>query len=944
MNSPLTTLSKRISIFACLLCATTLFAQNSNSIIQSYFEEHQTELKLESADVSDWVITNEYYSNSTAITHVYIKQQLNGLEIVNGSANFNLLNGEVFSMGDRLVKGIAQKSNGASPSISPQQAIQSAAEQLDIELNEPLKIINPISVHEFVFDKAGISLENIPVKLVYQYTSKDEVRLAWDLSINTLDAQNWWSVRVDAETGTIIGKNNWTSQCLLEACAHDNHAASTDRASQSNANLPEEMNAPPVVGAYNVFAIPTESPSHGPRTLVADPEDPIASPFGWHDDDGILGSDYTTTRGNNVHAYEDIQDNNTAGDSPDGGPTLTFDYTYDVNQSAFDNLDAAITNLFYMNNIMHDVWYQYGFDEPSGNFQQENYTNSGGFGNDYVRAEAQDGSGTNNANFSTPNDGQRPRMQMYIWSSSANNNFTVNAPPSDEALDIEYTNSNADFGPDIPSVPITADLVLVTDESGGDPNDACEDILNGDDIEGKIAVIRRGDCEFGFKVLAAENEGAVAVIIVNNVAGDPVAMGGGVFGNSVNIPSIMLSSAEGESIIDALENGDLVNGTIVDDSAELVAADSDFDNGIIAHEYGHGISNRLTGGGNNTNCLGNDEQMGEGWSDWFGIMLTMEADDQPEDPRGVGTYVIYQPNDGNGIRPAPYSTSFSVNNFTYDDTNNSNLTSQPHGIGFVWSTMLWDLNWALIDVYGYDPDVYNGTGGNNIAMQLVIDGLKLQPCTPGFVDGRDAILEADLLNYDGAHHCIIWEVFANRGLGFSADQGSSFSRTDQDEAFDVPPANVAVDSELNILTAENDNDDVTYQWIDCDNNNAAIAGETEQSFAPTASGVYAVEVTENGCTATSECIEMIFVGLEDLIVANVSISPNPASDYLQVDFGALENIESVQLLDAQGRVVFNEGNVNAKLLNIDLSAASAGIYMMQVRANGGASTFKVIVE
>ena len=226
MNSPLTTLSKRISIFACLLCATTLFAQNSNSIIQSYFEEHQTELKLESADVSDWVITNEYYSNSTAITHVYIKQQLNGLEIVNGSANFNLLNGEVFSMGDRLVKGIAQKSNGASPSISPQQAIQSAAEQLDIELNEPLKIINPISVHEFVFDKAGISLENIPVKLVYQYTSKDEVRLAWDLSINTLDAQNWWSVRVDAETGTIIGKNNWTSQCLLEACGHDNHAAS----------------------------------------------------------------------------------------------------------------------------------------------------------------------------------------------------------------------------------------------------------------------------------------------------------------------------------------------------------------------------------------------------------------------------------------------------------------------------------------------------------------------------------------------------------------------------------------------------------------------------------------------------------------------------------------------------------------------------------------------
>src|SRR5690554_3923879 len=86
-----------------------------------------------------------------------------------------------------------------------------------------------------------------------------------------------------------------------------------------------------------------------------------------------------------------------------------------------------------------------------------------------------------------------------------------------------------------------------------------------------------------------------------------------------------------------------------------------------------------------------------------------------------------------------------------------------------------------------DPDVYNGTGGNNIAMHLVIQGLKLQGCNPGFVDGKNAILQADQLLYNGENTCLIWEVFANRGLGFSADQGSRNSRTDQTEAFDLPP-------------------------------------------------------------------------------------------------------------------------------------------------------------
>jgi hypothetical protein len=182
--------------------------------------------------------------------------------------------------------------------------------------------------------------------------------------------------------------------------------------------------------------------------------------------------------------------------------------------------------------------------------------------------------------------------------------------------------------------------------------------------------------------------------------------------------------------------------------------------------------------------LNNEEQMGEGWSDWFGSMLTMKAGDQAEDPRGVGTYAIGQPTNGAGIRQYPYSTDMSINPLTY--ANLPATGGQVHAVGTIWATILWDLSWAFIDDYGFDADFYNGTGGNNIAMQLVIDGIKLQGCSPGFVDGRDAILEADEIANGGANRCLIWEVFANRGLGASASQGSPFSAADGTPAFDMP--------------------------------------------------------------------------------------------------------------------------------------------------------------
>jgi extracellular elastinolytic metalloproteinase len=120
------------------------------------------------------------------------------------------------------------------------------------------------------------------------------------------------------------------------------------------------------------------------------------------------------------------------------------------------------------------------------------------------------------------------------------------------------------------------------------------------------------------------------------------------------------------------------------------------------------------------------------------------------------------------------------------------------------------LNWQFIYKYGYNPDFYSKTGGNNVALKLVLDGCKLQVCNPGFLDGRDAILKADSLNNRGANASLIWAVFARRGMGYSAVQGprtgtgGAPTATGSVAAFDVPPtATPIVLSTNNGLTNSN---------------------------------------------------------------------------------------------------------------------------------------------
>jgi PKD repeat protein len=891
---------KKIYFFTLfLLSSIAIIGQNTSSIIQQHLRENMEELKLSESDINEWRITDQHTSRQSGATYVYIQQQSQGINVFNGVANFAIKNGKVVSMGNRLISQLDNKTNYNTPAIDPVQAITVAAGHLNLEAPKDIRPIEANSSREYLFNKGGISLENIPVELMYQAISDTEVKLVWNLSIYTLDANNWWSVRIDAQTGELVHKNDWVTHCQVDhtVFTNCNHDHRNNIAENEATFMPE---------SYNVFPLPVESPVHGERMIVTNPADAIASPYGWHDTDGVAGAEYTITRGNNVYAYEDASDTNSPGFSPDGGASLEFDFPYIANGDPVEYRPAAITNLFYLNNMMHDIWHRYGFDEASGNFQMSNYGH-GGQGDDYVLAEAQDGSGTNNANFATPPDGFNPRMQMFLWYGGLGDYLTIESPTG---IAGSYASTSAGFGPGLPSTPITAEVVLMEDDT--DPvNNGCETIVNGAALAGKIALVDRGDCNFTVKVFSAQNQGALAVIVVNNVNGNPISMGG--TNNQITIPSIMIFKSDGDLIKAELENGP-VTASISNGGAGAAIQDSDFDNGIIAHEYTHGISNRLTGGGNNADCLFNSEQMGEGWSDWYGLVLTIEPGDQGSDVRGMGTFANGESPDGNGIRPAPYSTNFDINPYTYGDSNNAGAISEPHGVGFIFATALWDMTWALIDEYGGtpDPDLYQGTGGNNIAMQLVTEAMKIQPCNPGMIDGRDAILAADELLYDGAHQCLIWEVFAKRGFGYSANQGSAFSRSDQVEAFDEPPiCQVATEAPVAAFSALSDNacsSEIrfanestgivhTYEWVFGD-------GNTSDQVTPLnnfpGSGTYTIQliVSNNiGSDTTSQSI-------------TIELPPAPEIEDLEVCLGENAILEAnttglAQWRDADNNVIFN---------------------------------------
>lgn len=896
------------------------FSQNPSQKIQSYINQQYNKLNISASEVSNWMIESETSSETTGITNYLVMQTHNEIKIDNSYSFFWIKNGEVINTPEGFISNIATKVNTVTPSLDVVQGFSTALAKLN-ENNFSSNIVSS-NKNKYKLTNGNLTEDLVSAELVYFPNQDGNLVLSWKYEFYSQDTKHLWNVKIDATNGNLLEKRDLVHNCTFGP--KHNHSTCTDAAKSFESKLfninKESATALLTPGTTNYRVIPWnyESPFHSARQLITNPEAttalaPLAvaaSPNGWHNTNNTVGggttaTQYAITRGNNVFAKDDFDSNNTGGASPTGTgayPNLTFDFAYGGNGVAASTYaNAAITNLFYMNNTMHDLWYQYGFNEANRNFQASNY-GRGGTAGDAVNAEAQDGStlatpNLNNANFSTPGDGSAPRMQMYLWNARKPSNLLVNTGTL--AGTTYNVNDNA-FSPghvNLPLAPaaLTNDLVLYVDSSP-DTSDACLNATSGDvpvnaaALAGKIAVIRRGTCAFAIKVKFAQNAGAIGVIVVNNVAGG-ISMAGA--DATITIPAVSMSQADGEALIAAMSSG-TVNVSL--SSPEVyVNADGDFDNGIIAHEYTHGISTRLVGGG--AGMSGSAEQPGEGWSDWAWLMMQIKPGDTRNDAKGIGTYAMNQAITGPGIREYRYSTNMAVNPHTFASTNDMWYTDtngfdqvDVHSVGSVWCVMLWDLAWNYIDKYGYDPNIFNGTGGNNKVMRLVIDAMKLTPSNPSLVQCRNAILQADLNTTNGQNYCMIWETFARRGLGVNAASGSISGA-------------------------------------------AGIQDQVEDFTEPTPGTTPA---TGSNCTLANEYFQN-----SELF----RIYPNPSNGLININIANYVGDLQIKVYDINGRQVFNENVNDFNTSNaINLGKLSKGVYILKLQGENLNHSEKIIIE
>jgi DNA-binding protein Fis len=170
------------------------------------------------------------------------------------------------------------------------------------------------------------------------------------------------------------------------------------------------------------------------------------------------------------------------------------------------------------------------------------------------------------------------------------------------------------------------------------------------------------------------------------------------------------------------------------------------------------------------------------------------------------------------------------------------------------------------------------------------------------------------------------------------DENGNTSTQTQQVLISVVDATVTVTGAM--ITANNTNPTVTYQWVDCDNGNASIAGADEVSFTATANGNYAVEVTEDGCTETSVCTQIDLSNVNELTAEMIKVYPNPASSVLNIE---TVSEGTVGFFDLSGKLILTQ-NVNAGTNELNIDQLATGAYTLRLTAANGTQTIRLMIS
>lgn len=615
-------------------------ASEPHRIVKAFVNDHAAIFGHDASQLSAAQVKVDAVTPHSGMRTVIWQQRVDDIPVYGALFVSHLTkNEELISVSSRLVSDLSQSASlvaGRSALVeNPPLTAATATRRAATNLGEtdPIITLNALTVATGAEKKQSFQSPRLNgetyAQLVWLPLQDESLQLCWQVILTSKVRPEMYLTLVDAQTGNI----------LLRRCL-------TAYATPATYNVYTGESPTPM--APDLATPASTQPQPVNRTLVTLTSlSTNASPNGWIND----GDNQTV--GNNVDAHLDWNDDNLPDQPrPQGSPNRVFNFPLDLGQSPTTYGNASVVNLFYWNNFVHDTLYDLGFTEAFGNFQQNNF-GRGGIANDAVQADAQDGGGVDNANFSSPPDGFPGRMQMYLFSGPN--------PDRDGSLDAE----------------------------------------------------------------------------------------------------------------------------------------------VMIHEYGHGVSNRLLGGGAGIYEL-QTRGMGEGWSDFLALSLLSKATNNPNGNYAAAAYVSYEFGNSGlhenyyfGLRRYPYTTDMSKNPLTFKDIdpaqasmhagipvspiapNDPFWADEVHNQGEVWCVMLWDVRANLIEKLGADA-------GNRMMLQLVLDGLKLAPENATYIEARDGILLADQVLTGGDNLAELWYGFAKRGLGFSATAPGAYTTAGVVEAYNVP--------------------------------------------------------------------------------------------------------------------------------------------------------------
>jgi subtilisin-like proprotein convertase family protein len=372
------------------------------STLRAFLSAHADAYGVSAPQVQGLDLVADYVNPAGNMAWVELQQTLNGVPVFQGTIRGGFTaKGELARTTGALATAIDGASLATAPLLSARQAIAIAAANVGWAVNEGALVDKgEDGAGHSTFASADLA-DDAKAWLLYFPIKPSLARLVWAVEVwgNPIA----YLMLVDGEDGTVLFRKSLTG--------FQTQAATYSVYTSDNPAPLSPMTGLPGSNTQGVMAS---------RTLVTRIGNEAPNTFnnnGWITDGG------NTTDGNNVEAGVDLVAPNGVDAPTTGSPARVFNFAYNPSPGSPPPGDAPtdaayrngeVTNLFYWTNVFHDRAYTLGFTEAAGNFQHANF-GRGGVEGDRLSVEAQDSSGTNNANFTTVADGGRGRMQMFVW-------------------------------------------------------------------------------------------------------------------------------------------------------------------------------------------------------------------------------------------------------------------------------------------------------------------------------------------------------------------------------------------------------------------------------------------------------------------------------------------------------------------------------------------------